>query len=141
MVTGMTQLDRIEASERLNRSLLTGLVGLFTALLQGQNAMALTVIEFAAQLDAATTAEAVALDAQNTKIDAVATELQSLFDRLQAAGTPQATLDLLAASVAKLGATGTALTAQGARLTAMAVDPTNPVPIVTPPPVAGPAVP
>jgi hypothetical protein len=94
--------------------------------------MAITLASLAAQLDAATTAEATALAAQTTQIDAVQTEIQSLFDRLQAAGVSQGILDSLQGSVARLGGTSTALVAQSARLTAMAVDPANPVP--TPPP-------
>jgi hypothetical protein len=141
-----TQLDRIEAKiakMELEQQQQTALLASLVA--GGQLAMS-AVTDLAAQLDAATTAEAAALaavstkiDAENTKIDAVQAELQSLFDRLVAAGTPQATLDSLSASIAKLGTSSTtlgtagdALDAQAVRLTAMASDPQNPVP--TPPP-------
>jgi hypothetical protein len=141
-----TQLDRIEAKLAKVELEQQQHTGLLVSLNAGAQLAMSQVTDLAAQLDAATTAEAAALaavstkiDAENVKIDAVQVELQSLFDRLVAAGTPQATLDSLTASIAKLGgssttltAAGDALDAQAVRLTAMAVDPTNPVP--TPPP-------
>jgi len=133
------QLDRIEALLLASAKKQTRIeleqqqqTGLLTSLIAGARIM-ITVEDLAAQLDAATTAEAAALAAQSTQIDAVQAEIQSLFDRLPA-GTPQAVLDSLAASLTKLGGTQAALAAQSARLTAMAVDPSNPVP--TPAPVA-----
>lgn len=127
-----TQSDRIEAKIATVELEQRQQTALLTALTDGIQLMAITLASLAAQLDAATTAEATALAAQTTQIDAVQTEIQSLFDRLQAAGVSQGILDSLQGSVARLGGTSTALVAQSARLTAMAVDPANPVP--TPPP-------
>ena len=146
-MTAPTQLDRIEALiarielEQQDQS------GLLESLIARGKIIMSQVTDLAAQLDAATTAEAAAtaavsakIDAETTKIDAVQVELQGLFDRLVAAGTPQATLDSLTASIAKLGGSsaaldtaGTTLDAQAARLTTMAVDPANPVPTPVPP--------
>ncbi len=122
-------------------------VALFHQILERLKTIMITATDLAAQFDIATTAEAqhsaavsAKIDAQNTAIAAVQTELQSLFDRLVAAGTPQAVLDSLQASLAKLGGSSTALAtavdvldAQAVRLTAMASDPASPSPAPVPP--------
>lgn len=128
-----TQLDRIEA--KLTTLILQGQLSLnyLSTIIQGESDMALSVAQLAAQINDATNAEAAALAAQAAAIDGVKAEVQSLFDRLQAAGqTPQDVLDTLAASVSRLGASSATLTDQTARLQALSVDPTNPVPVPAP---------
>jgi hypothetical protein len=93
------QLDRIEASLA---DMQAALDRMFAAVTKGTRIMALTVADFAVQIDAATTAEDTALAAQTAKLDAVQAELKSLADRLAANGVPQTVLDSLAGSLARL---------------------------------------
>jgi chromosome segregation ATPase len=141
-----TQLDRIEAKLATIETEQQEQTGLLDSLRAKGTLTMSAVSDLAAQLDAATTAEADALsivsakiDAENTKIDGVQAELQSLFDRLQEQGVSRPVLDSIQSSITKLGGSTTALAdagasldVQAARLTGMAVDPSNPVP--TPPP-------
>lgn len=138
--TVMAKLATIELEQQEQTGLLASLVA------KGQLLMS-AVTDLAALLNTATTAEAdhsaalsAKIDAANAKIVAVGTELQSLFDRLQAAGVSQADLQSIQDSIGKISTNTTvidqattAVDAQAERLTSMASDPTNPVPTPAPP--------
>lgn len=86
-------------------------------------------------IDNATSDIGAKLDAENSTISSVGSEISALRLQLQAAPTvTQAVLDRLSAAASKLGSASSTISTQTAALQAIAADPANPVPApVTPP--------